>query len=75
MSDKFWYVDRIEGDRAICENDNLETRSFLKSDFSFEIYEGAVIREESGGAFSHDTVKENERREELYRLQQDLFGG
>lgn len=74
MSDKFWYVDRVEGEKIICENDNLETHTFLKSEFSFDVYEGAVLKEESDGSFSLDKKMEDERRKELFKMQQNLFG-
>lgn len=72
---KYWYVDRLEENKVVCENDYGELRTFLKSDFSFGIYEGAVVKEENNGKFSLDKEAENKRREELFKMQQDLFGG
>lgn len=73
MNVEFFYVDRLEGERVICETENGETQTFLKSDFPFSVYEGAVLEKSDNGAFSLNIEKEEERREYLFKLQQNLF--
>lgn len=73
MNREFFYVDRLEGEHIICETDNGETLTFLKSDFSFPVYEGAVLEKSENGVFSLNLKKEEERKEYLFNLQQDLF--
>lgn len=73
MSGEFFYVDRLEGEHIICETDSGETYTFLKSDFSFPVYEGAVLEKSEDGVFSLNIGKEEERKEYLFKLLQDLL--
>ncbi len=65
-------IDRFEDDFAVCEIDGGMVdikRSLLPSDAR----EGSIITEK-GGRYVIDTAAENERRNRLFDMQNDLFG-
>ena len=65
-------VDRIEGEFAVCETEDLTIINIPLADFSFEIYEGSVIISENG-KLSVDEEYESERRAKLIALQNSIF--
>ena len=66
-------VDRIVEGIAVCENDEGEILKINLSQLPEGTGEGSVIVFESG-EYSLDKESEEERREELFDLQNMLFG-
>ena len=66
-------VDRIVEGIAVCENDDGEIIRINLSELPEGTEEGSIIVFENG-EYSLDTESEEERREELFNLQNMLFG-
>lgn len=64
-------VDRIIGDIAVCEKDDLSRTEIKVSHIPFEIYEGSVILTD-GKAYFPDKSEEEERRRRVIELQNKL---
>lgn len=66
-------VDRIEGNIAVCIDDNEIIAELYVSDLPFEVREGTIIIVNDDGSFEQNIESEEERREELFTLQESLF--
>lgn len=67
-----FYVDRIEKDVVICENDNNDIASLPLSDMPDGIKDGSVLLYE-GGKYTLLTDEEEERRNRMLSLQNEIF--
>lgn len=66
-------VDRIEDSIAVCMDDNEIITELCISDLPFEVREGKIIIVNDDGSFEQNIESEEERREELFGLQESLF--
>lgn len=66
-------VDRIEGNIAVCMDDNEIITELCILDLPFEVREGTIIIVNDDGSFEQNIESEEERREELFGLQESLF--
>lgn len=65
-------VDRIEGNYAICEDDNGDMIELPLEKLPKSVQEGDCLVK-SGEAYLIDAEETERRREENFRLMQDLF--
>ncbi|MBR6634136.1 MAG: DUF3006 domain-containing protein [Clostridia bacterium] len=66
-------VDRVEENIAVCMDENEILAQICVSDLPFAVREGSIITVNDDGSFRLDVSAENERREELFDLQESLF--
>lgn len=66
-------VDRVEENIAVCTDENETLTQIFVSDLPFEVREGTIIFFNDDGAIEHDTNSEENRRKELFDLQESLF--
>lgn len=66
-------VDRIEDSIAVCMDENEIITELYVSDLPFEVREGTIIFVNDDGSFEQSIESEEERREELFGLQESLF--
>lgn len=64
-------VDRIVGDIAVCEKEDMSRVEIKISDIPFEIYEGSVISTD-GVTWFPEADEEEERRRRVIELQNKL---
>ncbi len=69
---EFWSVDRVENGIALLENDRREQKKVPVSQLPEGVKEGDVLAEKGGG-FRIDAQEAARRREEIIRLQNELF--
>lgn len=67
------YVDRIEGDFAVCENEDGKIINLLLKELPKDIKDGSVLAVDDEGNTTHDYGREKERGEELFNMQNSLF--
>ena len=67
-----YIVDRIEGNLAVCEADDMSVTVISLSDLPDGTHEGSVINFISG-VYSLDLDEEQERRERILSLQDGIF--
>ncbi len=67
-----YIVDRIEGNLAVCESENMSMSVISMSDLPDGTREGSVINFISG-VYSLDLDEEQERRERILSLQDGIF--
>ncbi len=65
-------VDRIEGNFAVCENENKQMIDIPLIDLPEKIKEGSVLSEENG-VYSVDEAAEAERRARMIALRNSIF--
>ena len=65
-------IDRIEGNFAVCETEDMSIVNIPISDFSFEVQEGNVLIFENG-IYAIDEEYESARRAKLFALQNSIF--
>ncbi len=66
-------VDRIEGNIAVCMDENEVLFELEISALPDGVREGSVLLQLENGCFEPDLKAEEERREMLFDLQNDLF--
>ncbi|MBQ6932486.1 MAG: DUF3006 domain-containing protein [Clostridia bacterium] len=66
-------VDRVEENIAVCTDENETLTQIFVSDLPFEVREGTIIIFNDDGTIEHDTNSEENRRKELFDLQESLF--
>ena len=64
-------VDRIVGDIAVCEKDDMSTVEIKISDIPFDVYEGSVFSTDGVNYYSEKS-EEDERRRRVIELQNKL---
>ena len=67
-----YIVDRIEGNFAVCETEDMTTVSICLDELPPETKEGSVI-EYQNDEYVIDTEYERERRDTLFTLQESIF--
>lgn len=67
------YVDRIEETVAVCQTEDERTVEIQLSVLPSDLKEGNVLVYDENGNFIVDKEKEEERRLELFELQNSLF--
>ncbi len=74
MTDKYYSVSRIEDGKAVVE---FPDGTFQEVPFSLlpdDVKEGNILVPDDTGNLIHDYKAENERKEKLLSLQDDIFG-
>lgn len=74
MSNKFYSVSRVEEEKAVVE---FPDETFHEVPFSLlpdDVKEGNILVPDDEGNLIHDYKTENERKEKLLSLQDDIFG-
>ena len=67
------YVDRLEGELAVCETETGERLTLALDDLPDGVREGSVLEQDETGSFVLDAEAEEKRRRELFDRQEDLF--
>lgn len=67
------YVDRIEETVAVCQTEDERTVEIQLSVLPSDLKEGNVLVHDENGNFIVDKENEEERRLELFELQNSLF--
>ena len=65
-------VDRIEGNFAVCECEDLSHIDIPLSDLSFGVKEGNILIVDDDGNFSLDLSEEEKMRQKIIALQNKL---
>ncbi len=74
MTDKYYSVSRIKDGKAVVE---FPDGTFQEVPFSLlpdDVKEGNILVPDDTGNLIHDYKAENERKEKLLSLQDDIFG-
>lgn len=66
-------VDRIEGDFAVCEREDLSHFSVPLVLFGFEVKEGMIIYRQADGTYKRDVSEEEKMRMKISALQKKLM--
>lgn len=67
------FVDRIEGEYAVCQNENEEKIELLLSALPDNVKEGSVLTSDENGNFVSDFDEEEKRRRLLFEMQNSIF--
>lgn len=73
MKLKYISVDRLEGEFAICIDDNEKTRKINIKKLPKGVKEGDVLKVLKNG-YELDEKETKKRREEIFSLQEEIFG-
>lgn len=74
MTDKYYSVSRIEDEKAVVEFPDGTFREVPFSLLPDDVKEGNVLVPDDEGNLIHDFNAEEERKERLLSLQDDIFG-
>lgn len=66
-------IDRIEGDIAVCEREDMTTFDILISELPADIKVGNVLIIADDGSMSIDKEEEERRRDRIFNLYKDIF--
>lgn len=69
-----YIIDRLEGDLAVCEDEQKQMRSIPTGQLPPGIKEGDVLTEHKDHTFSIDSIATQERRRQMRQKLLDLFG-
>lgn len=67
------YVDRLEGELAVCETETGERLTLALDDLPDGVREGSVLEQDERGGWRLNPEAEERRRQELFARQEDLF--
>ena len=67
------FIDRIEGDLAVCETEDGEFLTLPLRDLPDGLREGSVLERGKTGAWRLNPEEEEKRRCALFELQNELF--
>ena len=67
------FVDRIEGDLAVCETEDGEHLTLPLGCLPDGVREGSVLERDEAGSFLLNAETEEKRRSELLKRQNELF--
>ena len=73
MKLKYISVDRLEGEFAICIDDDEKTHKINIKKLPKEVKEGDVLKVLKNG-YELDEKETKKRREEIFSLQEEIFG-
>ena len=73
MELKYISVDRLEGEFAICIDDDEKTHKINIKKLPKEVKEGDVLKVLKNG-YELDEKETKKRREEIFSLQEEIFG-
>lgn len=71
---KYYVIDRFEENLAVCESNDGKFIHLPKSILPSDIAEGSVIKETDAGDFVQDLEMEEELRQQMIKLQKQVFG-
>lgn len=67
------YIDRIEGDKAVCQTEDEIITEFLVSELPDGSGEGSVLLVDENGCITLDNEAQSQRKQFLFELQSSLF--
>ena len=70
---KYISIDRFEGKYAVCIYDDEKIEKIEKKNLPKNVKEGDVLKVLPNGNFEFDLKETNRRRDEIFKLQEDLF--
>lgn len=70
---KYISIDRFEGEFAICLDEEEKKFKIKIKDLPKKVKEGDILKVLDGFKFKIDRKKTKEKREEIFKLQEDIF--